>query len=237
MADNFINNSATASLATVVLLFKRPLLGQGKQRLAASLGLEQTLALAERFLDCALEDLAGWPGPVVLAPAHPEDRTWAEHLLPRAVVAPQNEGDLGQRIVELDQRLRSQGHQQLIYIGSDAPALTPAHYRAAGQQLGAVDVVLSAATDGGVTLMACARPWPVALIELPWSSDQLGKTLAACCHNEGLSVDYIAPSYDIDIEQDLARLTQDLADDARPARQALQQLLRTLSRSGACVSV
>ncbi|MEH6823408.1 MAG: DUF2064 domain-containing protein [Motiliproteus sp.] len=225
--------AASGFQATLVLLFKRPLIGQGKQRLAASVGPERARVLAEHFLRCALEDLAAWQGPVVLAPADPHDRVWAEQLFGRAQVVPQGDGNLGQRIIALDRQLRNLGHRYLVYIGSDAPALTPGHYRSVRHQLAHTDVVLSAADDGGVTIMACAHPWPVALIELPWSTDQLGETLAGCCQQQGLRLSYMEPSYDVDVELDLPRLRADLASDVRPARQALFGLLQTLAVSGA----
>lgn len=234
MPEDLSKASTSGAPATLVLLFKRPKIGQGKQRLAASLGVERALLLAEHFLSCALEDLAAWQGPVVLAPADSADSGWAGQLLREALVVPQTEGNLGQRLVALDRQLRRRGHQQLLYIGSDAPALTPGHYRSASQQLAETGVVLSAADDGGVTLMASAHPWPVELIDLPWSTDRLGLSLAACCQDQGLRVSYMAPSYDIDVERDLARLNADLADDDRSARQALYQLLRSLRLTDAC---
>jgi len=234
VAESIVEHSVTAPMTALVLLFKRPLLGQGKQRLAKSLGLERTLILAERFLDCALEDLEGWTGPVVLAPAHAADREWAKTLWPQVDVIPQGMGELGQRILDLDRLLRNLGHERLIYMGSDAPVLSSEHYRSAGQRLGASDVVLSAADDGGVTLMGSTQPWPVGLLDLPWSTEQLGHALADCCRASGFSVGYIAPSYDIDLEADLSRLAVDLAKDTRPARQRLYQLLLTLNRSEPC---
>lgn len=221
--------------ATLVLLCKRPLLGQGKQRLAATFGIEETQYLAEGFLNCALEDLYDWPGQRVVAPASVADQSWAEQLLASAgqtaAVVAQQEGNLGQRIIALDQQLIASGtptHQRRVYIGSDAPALTARHYREVHNQLNKTDVVLSAADDGGVAIMATAAPWPAELIDLPWSTDRLGHALAECCIDKGLSLSYIEPSYDIDYEIDLARLQTDLAPDPRAARQQLYQLLQSL---------
>ena len=236
LSDPSVNAPQSASAAaTLVLLCKRPLVGQGKQRIAATFGPEETQYLAEGFLNCALEDLGDWPGPVVLAPASDGDLAWAEQLassqlmtVSSVTVVAQQEGNLGQRIVALDQTLLQQGHQRRVYIGSDAPALTPRHYREALNRLNRSEVVLSAADDGGVTIMATVAPWPDALIDLPWSTDRLGQALADCCRDQGLEVGYIEPSYDIDFEVDLARLQADLEFDLRPARRQLQQRLRSL---------
>ena len=55
------------TLPTLVLVCKRPALGIGKQRLAAKVGQELALQIAEALLACALEDVLAWPGSVVIA--------------------------------------------------------------------------------------------------------------------------------------------------------------------------
>lgn len=95
----------------LVLVCKRPKLGFGKQRLAASLGVEMTQRIAEELLNCALEDLRGWAGSVVIAPSSQEDVEWAMSLMrqPNVWVQPQMPGNLGQRLNTLDFELRSKG--------------------------------------------------------------------------------------------------------------------------------
>src|SRR5579871_3043541 len=105
--------------AALVLVCKRPGLGIGKQRLAASLGREAANRIAEALLACALEDAQAWPGPVVIAPAHPEDHAWAGALLPQVRpevrIHPQTTGNLGHRLNMLDRELRGAGLEQLVY--------------------------------------------------------------------------------------------------------------------------
>ena len=111
-----------SSSAVLVLFCRRPALGNGKQRLARTLGAARALAIASALLECALEDAAEWPGELVIAPASPEDVPWAEGLLARpARVEPQCEGNLGQRLSALDAALRARGCQHVMFIGSDAP--------------------------------------------------------------------------------------------------------------------
>jgi len=205
----------------LVLFCKRPLLFQGKQRLAKTIGTEQALLFARAFLDCALEDVKSWPGPVVLSPASCEDHEWAANLLDRECqVMAQPDGNLGQRLMAIDHHLRRDGFDKIIFMGSDAPALQPRHFAAAHVALQSSDIVLSPAADGGVALMGAAVPWPD-LISLPWSSDCLNAALMASCYRRGLQVTQISPCYDIDIEDDLARLWRDIEYDFRPARRAL----------------
>ena len=211
----------------LILVCKRPASGIGKQRLAASLGREMANHIAEALLACALEDARDWPGPVVIAPAHPSDYAWADTLLPQSRwkvrIQPQATGNLGQRLNMLDHELRGAGMEQLVYIGSDAPALAAADYGAVSDALLRHDTVLMPAEDGGVVLMASCRRWPM-LSGLPWSTAHLGAALADCCRTAGQSVATLTHSFDVDEQDDLLRLPAALRADHRPARRALRAL-------------
>jgi len=212
---------------TLVLVCKRPALGHGKQRLAASLGTQQACSIAERLLDCALEDLAHWPGATVIAPDQPQHHEWACALAPQARCLAQTPGNLGERLNALDRTLRAAGQRSLVFIGSDAPALREGDYQQVRDALDEVDTVLLAARDGGVVLMASNRPWPD-LAALPWSSAGLGQALAEACRDAGHSLRVCGESFDIDEPADLKHALRELADDPRPAR---RRLLHTLATS------
>ena len=212
------------------MLFCRcPQLGQGKQRLARSLGEARALAIGEALLDCALEDAAAWPGGLVIAPGDPAQAAWAERLLERAAtVSPQQEGNLGERLNAVDRAVRALGHERLLFIGSDAPSLTVPDLLAAAQELERSDVVLIPAEDGGVVLMGARRAWPD-LAALPWSEATLGDALERCCLESGLTVRRLRGSYDVDEAADLKKVLNALSRDARPARRRLSELLEGLS--------
>ncbi|WP_299181298.1 DUF2064 domain-containing protein [uncultured Neptuniibacter sp.] len=212
---------------TLLIFCKKPRLHQGKQRIAATLGPEVALDIARALLNCAIEDAGHWQGPVVLSPSSEQDRDWAERLLPGVTVVVQPEGNLGERIVAVDNHLRDSGHQRILIIGSDAPILDHSYLREAAKGLVTSDVVLSAAEDGGITLMASSSGWPD-ISDLPWSTDRLGEELDQACRAQHRSVSYIRPSYDIDLEADLIKLVKDLHDDERPSRQALLRLVNPL---------
>lgn len=215
---------------TLVLMCKRPALGVGKQRLVARLGMEQTQQIAQALLSCALEDAKNWQGPVVIAPASEKDHDWAATLLlsSKSVrIRPQAAGNLGQRLNGLDSRLRSEGLKQLVYIGSDAPLLTETDYGACCAALQHHETVLIPAADGGVVLMASCRPWPL-LVNLPWSTDQLGAALTDCCRSAGQSVVLLAQCSDVDKLEDCLELVTLLQNDERPARRQLHALVSNI---------
>ena len=220
MSDKPADSSIDTS-ATLVVFCRRPVTGNGKRRIAHELGDGPTLELARLLLATTLEDAGIWPGPVIVAPASPADARWAAGLLPAGCeVIPQPAGNLGERINAVDAAARTRGHSILVYIGSDAPVLTPEYYGRARAALAGADVVLGPAADGGVTLMGAARAWPD-LKALPWSTDRLGRALERTCHDHDISVASLEPRYDVDLVTDLERLQDDLERDRRPARQAL----------------
>jgi hypothetical protein len=214
--------------SAIVVFCRRPAPGVGKQRLARDIGVDAACAVATALLDCTLEDLAAWPGPRVLAPADPGDADWARTLLDGgARVVPQPGGNLGERLNGVDAALRAQGLSQLLYVGTDAPALDARYYSTAAAALAAVEVVLGPARDGGVTLMGTRRPWP-ALDALPWSEAGLGVALAQSCRGAGARIAQLAPSFDVDAVDDLAPALHALEGDPRPARRRLCEVLAPL---------
>jgi len=218
-------NPARSSIATLVVICRRPTPGCGKQRIAASIGPELTHALAGHLLQTTLEDAASWPGPVVIAPAEQTDHDWAAALMTgEHRVSAQADGNLGERLNAVDRAVRSTNTEHLIYIGSDAPLLDTAYFEQARAALQSHDVVLGAAEDGGVVLMGARCPWPE-LASLPWSSNDLGEWLELLCVQRGLTVQYLPARYDIDFAHDLPRLHADLHTDTRPARCALRDWL------------
>jgi glycosyltransferase A (GT-A) superfamily protein (DUF2064 family) len=211
--------------ASLVVLIKRPKLYQGKQRLAASIGAKSALIIAQRLLACVIDDANHWPGQVILAPSSTEDCEWAKTLLSRpALVLPQPEGNLGQRLQHIDQQLTEQAITSRIYIGSDAPCLDLTLLLHVNHLLTLTDVVLSNARDGGVTVMATNNLWPI-LTELPWSTALFSQQLTRLCAAHELQVRLVTDSYDIDNEADIDFAYQDLAGDNRPSRQYLRQAI------------
>ena len=220
-----------ASKTFLVLFCKRPDRGFGKQRLANDLGEEYAFKLASALLDCALEDVATWPGQLIIAPSSTADLVWARELTDTLAlqchsveVVAQTAGGLGERLLDIDARLREQGAQKIIYMGSDAPGLQPQHLSSVIQGLSDHDVVLADALDGGVTLMASGCHWPD-IVGLPWSTTRLGDELAAKCIATGLSVRRIDGGSDVDTAEDVRKLTSLLRRDQRPARRALMKIV------------
>lgn len=210
---------------TLILFCKRPAPGFGKQRLAAEIGTDAAFQIAKALLACALEDLQNWPGPVVVSPSCAEEAGWAATLLSREYeVIPQTAGNLGERIESIGSVLRQQGRHRQIVIGSDAPGLSLELLSAADGLLDEVDVVFSAAEDGGVSLMGTRSGWPM-LGAMPWSTETLGQALVVGCEQSQQRVAWAEACSDVDRLLDLERIRRELHTDDRTARRALLQVV------------
>ncbi len=135
---------------TLVLMARRPIFGQGKRRLAADIG----DSAAHRFQRVALGRLlqrlgaeARWRLCLAITPDEP-----AQHPSANFVVG-QGEGDLGQRMTRLSERL---GPGPLVYIGSDTPDVATSDIEAAFEALETSDAVVGPALDGGYWLIGFA---------------------------------------------------------------------------------
>lgn len=224
----------TATLRPQLILFcKQPRPGYGKQRLAATIGDNDAYAIAQALLKCALEDVRQWPGVVVISPASSAERSWAEACLAEYRhgaedrVEVQNEGNLGERLAEMDERVRAVNAGPVMFMGSDAPTLTHQHFAAVTRGLEDHDVVLADGSDGGVTLMASGNGWPE-MADLPWSTSRLGDALYRACVGSGRSALRVDGGADLDEACDIPPLRESLAQDARPARRELLALLRKI---------
>lgn len=224
MSDSSIQGSV------LIVFLRRPALHVGKQRIAADLGAEAALELAQCLLAAALEDATRWPGRVVLAPARSADVDWSRELLDgQADSVAQPAGNLGERINAVDQTVHNAAPARVIFIGTDAPGLDYDYLVQAHDALADFDVVLGPADDGGVTLMGARQAWPD-LSGLPWETPELGQALEALCVNHGLSVKQLGRRYDVDTHTDLARAYADLKQDPRPARRQLVQWIAANGR-------
>jgi rSAM/selenodomain-associated transferase 1 len=189
-----------------LLIFARhPVLGQGKTRLASTIGpaaalevshelLAQTRAAADGLVAVKTLWLAG-EAPVGHAP-FAQWAGYAQH--------PQPSGDLGHRMHHAFARAFAAGATAAVVIGTDCPELTSVQLAAAFQQLATHEVVVGPALDGGYYLLGMRKLVPEFFVNKLWSTPfVLGATLADATRL-GLSVARLPPLADVDTAEDLA---------------------------------
>jgi len=164
----------------LVLFLRAPRLGRVKSRLAAGIGALAALRFhrqtSERLLRVVTRDRR-WRVHIALTP----DRDAVRGSPWRLALSRfgQGAGDLGQRMERAVRRLPP---GPVVIIGSDIPALAPAHVEAAFAALGAHHAVFGPAADGGYWLVGFRRrprlPRPL-FPRVRWSSPEaLADTLA-----------------------------------------------------------
>jgi uncharacterized protein len=191
---------------SVAILAKAPLPGVAKTRLAPVLGADGAAKLQARFIERAITTAkAAAIGPVTLWATpdrdHPAFQTISALL--GVDLADQPDGDLGARM------LAAIAPGPAIVIGTDCPALTPAHLRAAAHALAdGVDVVIVPVDDGGYALIGMQRPQPALFAGMTWSTDSVMAETRRRLTRLGLSWREPARLWDIDVPADLERLSR-----------------------------
>lgn len=195
----------------IAILAKAPVPGRVKSRLIPAIGAHAAAVLQERMTAQTVETaLAAGIGPVTLwcapDPRHVSFRELAiRHHLP---FKQQVDGDLGARM--LAPLLVTSG--PTFVIGTDCPALTPAHLRHAAAALDDADLVLIPAEDGGYVLIGAHAPHEALFTAMPWGTAMVLAETRRRIAALDLSAVELAPLWDVDTENDLARLERDLPD-------------------------
>ncbi|MDP1570211.1 MAG: TIGR04282 family arsenosugar biosynthesis glycosyltransferase [Vicinamibacterales bacterium] len=199
----------------------------GKTRVTASLTAPQATALRTALLTDTLAAAAasGVPVDVCYTPAAAGGTLAAlagEVLAAPVRLRPQGEGDLGARMRQAFDEAFAAGQEHVVLVGSDLPTLPPFHLTDAIAALTSpADVVLGPSDDGGYYLVGVSRSRAdVALGALftgiPWGApDVLARTLERL-REAGVRVELVAPWFDVDTPEDLARVAADPRAEAAP---------------------
>ena len=190
----------------IAILAKAPLPGLAKTRLAAVLGADGAANLQARFIAHTVTTAqSAAVGPVTLwvAPDHHHPVFRAIVAIPGVALAAQPEGDLGARMMAA---IAAAGGPAVV-IGTDCPALTPEHLRAAARALAdGIDVVIIPVDDGGYGLIGMQRAEPALFENMAWSTASVMAETRRRLTRLGLSWREPARLWDVDVPADLDRL-------------------------------
>ena len=190
----------------IAILAKAPIPGYAKTRLAHSIGAKRAADLQEkliaRTLDTAINAHLGpvtlWATPDV---SHPVFAAIAQRGAAR--VLPQPQGDLGQRMLHAAHTSDS----ATLIIGTDCPALTPAHLRASANALfDGFATCLIPAEDGGYVLIGMHEPQPVLFDNMPWGTSDVLRLTRERLRAHRLSCAEQDALWDVDTAEDFKRL-------------------------------
>lgn len=203
------NPESAAVAIPIAILAKAPLPGIAKTRLAPMLGPDGAARLQARFIERVVNTAkAARTGPLTLWVTpdrlHPVFQTISALL--GVTLAQQPDGDLGARMCAAIEAARGPA----LVIGTDCPALTPAHLRAAADALrDGVDVVLIPVEDGGYGLIGMRKPEPRLFADMIWSTGSVMAETRRRLTRLGLSWREPARLWDVDVPADLERLSHE----------------------------
>ncbi|MCU0932312.1 MAG: TIGR04283 family arsenosugar biosynthesis glycosyltransferase [Serpentinimonas sp.] len=201
-------------MAAVSILAKAPVPGLAKTRLQPLLGAAGAAraqrAFTLRALRTAFEASTGpctlWCAP---DPAHRLFRLL--RLRFGIACAAQSGGDLGQRMAHtVAEHFREHPGLPLLLMGTDCPALTPAHLQAAAAALVDHDAVLIPAEDGGYVIIGLRQPRPGLFPEVfqgvAWSTERVAAQTRERLQAAGARWAELPTLWDVDEPQDWLRL-------------------------------
>jgi rSAM/selenodomain-associated transferase 1 len=193
----------------IAILTKAPIPGYAKTRLISSIGAHAAAVLQERLTARTIETaLAAELGPVTLWCAPDASHASFRELQKKhgLALAAQPSGDLGARM------LAAMQNGSTLTIGTDCPALNSGHLQQAADALGRYDLVVVPAEDGGYVLIGTREPQAAVFESIEWSTPRVLAQTRARAAAKKLSLREFPPLWDIDTEDNLARMERYFPD-------------------------
>jgi hypothetical protein len=231
---------------TALVVFARePQRGRVKTRLVPPLTRDQALALHTACLQSTAALAASLPPSVRLrlylsSRSLPAARRVARglQLPPRLQVRVQGGDDLGARLARAFAELGAEGHDRVVVVGSDSPALPRRRLQSAFAALGRAEAVLGPARDGGYYLIGLRLPCAGLsrlFRRIDWGTPRAFRQTRARLRAAGLRLRLLPPGDDVDTAADLNRLHRNLhrrrGTHLRPLRHWFAQPGNTHHRS------
>lgn len=193
----------------IVVMAKAPRAGLAKSRLIPVLGADGAAQLAERMLHHTLaEAVSAGIGPVELCRTPFVDPVWDALTLPADVtISDQGEGDLGDRMARVSERVIADG-ESLILIGTDCPHIDAARLRRIADDLQQADAVMNASADGGYVALGLNRHDARIFADIDWGTDSVAYRTLWRMSGLGWKVHLLPMLRDIDEPEDLAWLPE-----------------------------
>jgi len=196
----------------LVIMAKEPVPGQVKTRLSPELTPQEAAGLYRCFLQDSIAEMGNIDGidlAIAYAPATAR-ATFAALADDRFVLFPQQEVELGQRMLTIFKERIAQGYGAVCIMDSDSPDLPKEIVRASFRLLavGKADVVLGPCTDGGYYLLGMKYPHPELFTDIPWSSGDVLSVTMQKAQKAGLKTALLPPWSDIDTYRGLTAFYQ-----------------------------
>jgi len=129
-------------------------------------------------------------------------------------------------MLRIFEELLGEGFKRVVAIGADVPHIPVEAVDEAFALLDVTDVVLRPSRDGGYHLIGLTAAWDL-FSGIPMSTDHVLRETVERAASMGLSVQCLAPSFDVDTLRDVEQLKQFLTETDDPlscTREALREI-------------
>ena len=196
----------------LVIVAKHPEIGKVKTRLARHIGDALACRLYVGFLRDLEEKFGERSYPLFWALAPPGGDALGL-LRPGSRCFSQEGESLGERLLNIFQRLLQQGFERVAIMGSDSPHMPAEWIDEAFASLRRVDAVFAPADDGGYNLVALKQAHDL-FSGIVMSTPGVLEASLERARELGLRVHLLPRSFDVDEIEDLERLRGHLTNDA-----------------------
>lgn len=118
--------------------------------------------------------------------------------------------DLGTRLKQAFSQAFDDNVERVVVMGSDSPTVPLQCVDEAFDALSSHDVVLGPALDGGYYLLGSSRLVPELFEHISWGSGTVFQETKDALQRAGCSYSVLIEWYDIDTDEDLARLREEI---------------------------
>ncbi len=217
----------------LIVVAKRPVIGQTKTRLTPPLTPRQAVELYQCLLGDTLELMTQVADVQPILAYAPDDAEGYFRSIcpPRFELCPQVGVDLGARLHNALSQALGQGYRQAVVMDSDSPTLPAAYLGQAFAHLDdpATDVVLGPCDDGGYYLIGVKEPC-ASLFDVTMSTPAVLRQTLAAAEAAGRRAALLPTWYDVDTAQEVERLRAELAADAAAFAPRTRAMLQRLPR-------
>ena len=190
----------------LIIFVKNPELGKAKTRLAATVGDQKALEVYKLLLEKTRQVTEALTCDIVVFYSDyidPND-LWNSGIYSKRV---QEGDDLGERMSNAFRWAFGNLYESVCIIGSDCYDLTSEIIHDAFTTLNNNDLVIGPSLDGGYYLLGTNKYNQEIFEDIPWSSSSVFDLTLEKANILNLKVSPLTPLRDIDVEEDLYRIT------------------------------
>jgi rSAM/selenodomain-associated transferase 1 len=203
---------------------KAPRAGRVKTRLAPPLSPDAAATLAVALLTDTIRLASTLSGIRIVLVCARGDAPLIRQFVPNGVdIVEQLGSGLATALASTFDRFLAAGYQKVIAFNSDSPHIPRETIDEAFAALDTVDLVVGPTEDGGYYLVGAKAAWPDLFNPTQLGTSGAHHALTTRATELMLRVASCAPTFDVDLPADLARLSQELrgAPERAPATAAL----------------